>query len=163
VESGHLDISISPLDPAALIADCIALVTPMAEVRRIQIESKCDGDLPQILVDSTRFKQILINLLSNAVKYNVEGGSVIVSVTQQGEARLDISVRDTGRGLSADDCAELFEPFQRLGAEKTSVEGTGLGLVLAKRMVEAMEGAISVESELGQGSTFTLSVPIVAL
>ena len=144
----------------ALIRDCMALVRPLAEGRSITVEDVSTIGAPHILVDRTKFKQILLNLLSNAVKYNVEGGSVKVSISYEGDARLAIAVTDTGNGLSPENCAALFEPFQRLGAEKTEVEGTGLGLVLAKRMIEAMGGEITVSSVPETGSTFTMIVPV---
>ena len=160
VEAGRMNLQTAHVEPGALIDDCIALVVPMATGRGIQIESGAFDALPYVMVDRIKFKQILINLLSNAVKYNAEGGSVRVNVTHEGEAALAISVTDTGHGMTPEDCGALFEPFQRLGAEHGTVEGTGLGLVLAKRMIEAMGGAIRVESAPGLGSTFTLTVPI---
>lgn len=160
VEAGRMDMRCVPVEPTALISDCIALVAPLAEGRSVTVEDVATTCVPHILVDRTKFKQILLNLLSNAVKYNVEGGSVKLSISYVGEARLAIAVTDTGAGLSPEDCAALFEPFQRLGADKTAVEGTGLGLVLAKRMIEAMGGEITVSSVPDIGSTFTMIVPV---
>lgn len=160
VEAGHMEVRAVHVEPKSLVADCIALVMPMAVGRHIHIDSLGPDQPPHIMVDRTKFKQILINLLSNAVKYNAHGGSIAVRVAQEGDATLAISVTDTGKGMTPEGCNALFEPFQRLGAEHGSVEGTGLGLVLAKRMVEAMGGSIRVESAPGLGSTFTLAVPI---
>jgi len=160
VEAGHMNMRCVPVEPTALIKDCIALVGPLAEGRSVTVENVTSIGAPHILVDRTKFKQILLNLLSNAVKYNVEGGYVKVSISYVGEARLAVAVTDSGTGLSPEDCAALFEPFQRLGAEKTAVEGTGLGLVLVKRMIEAMGGEITVSSAPDIGSTFTMIVPV---
>lgn len=161
VEAGRMDVLPVPVEPKALLEECVALVVPMAADRKIQITCTVADQLPHMLVDRTKFKQIVINLLSNAVKYNVESGSVSVDVTPTDKAMLTFKVTDTGHGMSPENCDALFEPFQRLGAEKGDVEGTGLGLVLAKRMIEAMGGAIAVESAPTIGSTFTLTVPIV--
>lgn len=160
VEAGRMDVRPVPVEPKLLIEECIALVVPMANERNIQITRTMPDPLAHMLVDRTKFKQIVINLLSNAVKYNVESGTISVDVTPTGQAMLAVTVTDTGHGMTPEGCGALFEPFQRLGAEKGDVEGTGLGLVLAKRMVEAMGGTIRVESAPGIGSTFTLLVPI---
>ena len=160
VEAGRMNIRCVPVELKTLIDECIALVTPLSDGRSVKVEGVGIPDVPHILVDRIKFKQILLNLLSNAVKYNVEGGLVKIGVAFKGEARLAISVSDTGIGLTPESCAALFEPFQRLGAEKTDVEGTGLGLVLAKRMIEAMDGEITVSSVPDAGSTFTIIVPI---
>jgi len=107
-----------------------------------------------VLADRQRLKQVLLNLLSNAVKYTPEGGRVRLSAEEAPRGRLRISVSDTGRGIPAELRERLFTPFDRLGAEQTTVEGTGLGLALSKRLVEAMRGNIGVASEVGRGSTF---------
>lgn len=159
VEAGRMVMRASTVDTQSLIQDAVQLVTPLAKARGIAVRVEVPDNVAHIYVDRTKFKQILINLLSNAVKYNVDDGSVTVRATV-GDGVVSIAVADTGLGLSPEDCAALFEPFQRLGAEKSDVEGTGLGLVLAKRMVEAMGGAIDVESAPDKGSVFTLTVPI---
>lgn len=161
VESGRMDLHIAPVGPADLIEECTALVHAMATEKSISITVEGVGpELPHISVDRMKFKQILINLLSNAVKYNVEGGSVVVIAKPDAQSKLRIDVTDTGNGLDPEECAALFEPFQRLGAERTEVEGTGLGLAMAKRMIEAMGGVIQVVSTPGSGSTFTIIVPL---
>lgn len=162
VEAGRMDVRAVHVEPTALLEECIALVVPMANDRNVEIIRNVPDQLPHMMVDRTRFKQIIINLLSNAVKYNVENGTVAVDVTSETDAMLTIKVVDTGQGMTPENCSALFEPFQRLGAEKSDVEGTGLGLVLAKRMVEAMGGSINVESAPGVGSTFSLMVPVAA-
>jgi CheY-like chemotaxis protein len=104
--------------------------------------------------DRTRVKQVVINLLSNAIKYNQVGGAVIVQCVMNGDHRVRLSVRDTGRGLPPEQIALLFQPFNRLGQENSAEEGTGIGLVVTKRLVELMGGAIGVESDVGVGSVF---------
>src|SRR3954469_3047292 len=107
-----------------------------------------------VLADRTRLKQVLINLLSNAVKYNQSGGTVILDCVPSTPDRLRISVKDTGGGLSPEKLGQLFQPFNRLGQERGAVEGTGIGLVMSKRLVELMGGVIGVESSIGVGSVF---------
>jgi signal transduction histidine kinase len=117
-----------------------------------------------VLADGRRLKQVFLNLLSNAVKYNRSGGTVTVECwpTQAAPTRaLRICVKDTGFGLSAEKIARLFTPFDRLGAEQTGVEGTGLGLAYSKRMVTAMGGTLGMESMIGTGSSFWVDLPLV--
>lgn len=113
-----------------------------------------------ILADRQRIKQVLLNLLSNAVKYNRVGGTVVLSCELTAEGRLRIKVSDTGPGIPPERMANLFTPFERLGAEQAGGEGTGLGLVLTKRLVEAMGGRLGVESHVGQGSTFWVDLAL---
>jgi CheY-like chemotaxis protein len=113
-----------------------------------------------VLGDRQRLKQILLNLLSNAVKYNREGGSVQLACERLARERLRIKVTDTGTGIPAEATERLFVPFDRLGSERTSVEGTGLGLPLTKRLVEAMGGAVGLASTVGQGSSFWVDLPL---
>jgi len=113
------------------------------------------SDTPYFVdADRTRLKQVLINLLSNAIKYNRANGTVVVDCASRGPGRLRISVRDTGAGLLPDLLVQLFQPFNRLGQERGTEEGTGIGLVMSKRLVELMGGRIGVESTVGQGSVF---------
>jgi CheY-like chemotaxis protein len=118
-----------------------------------------------VLADRQRLKQVLLNLLTNAIKYNRPGGRVTVRCetragSEAGTKMLRLSVSDTGAGISPSKLELLFVPFERLGADQTAVEGTGLGLVLAKRMVELMGGTLGVESAVGEGSTFWVELPI---
>lgn len=108
--------------------------------------------------DRQKLKQVMINLINNAVKYNHQGGKVEVVITQT-VYHIRISVRDTGIGIAAKDQHKLFEPFQRIGSEISEVEGTGLGLAVAKKLVNAMNGSIGVESAVGIGSTFWVELP----
>src|SRR5688500_10054494 len=112
-----------------------------------------------VLADYQRIKQILLNLLANAIKYNRLGGSVLLSYRELSSGLLRIEVEDTGSGISQEKLEKLFIPFERLGIDRTSVEGTGLGLALSKRLAELMGGNIGVESAVGQGCTFWLDLP----
>ena len=113
-----------------------------------------------VQADHTRLKQVLVNLMSNAVKYNRVGGRITVSAAMAGPDRIRISVADTGAGIAPDRLGELFTPFNRLGAEGTDIEGTGIGLVICKRLSEAMNGRIGVDSASGAGSTFWIELPV---
>jgi signal transduction histidine kinase len=112
-----------------------------------------------VRADYIRLKQVLMNLLGNAVKYNREGGTVAVSWQGPADGRVRITVADTGHGIPPERQGELFQPFSRLGAEATSVEGTGIGLAICKRLVEMMDGRIGFESTPGVGSTFWVELP----
>jgi signal transduction histidine kinase len=124
----------------------------MLDVKRV-------GEIPPIRADALRLRQALINLAGNAVKYNHRGGAVTLSALTRG-GRVRLIVADTGQGIPAERQAELFEPFHRLGAEYTAVEGTGRGLALAKRLVEAMAGSLGFVSTVGMGSTFWIDLPV---
>ena len=161
VESGRMEVRLGPVSASDVIKECVTLVRPAGLKRSVRFTvEKVDDVGLMIQVDRMKFKQVLLNLMSNAVKYNVEGGRINITTKTDGDKNLRIDITDTGHGLSADECSQLFEPFQRLGAERTDVEGTGLGLVLAKRMIDAMGGDIRVTSAPGLGSTFTIVVPL---
>jgi len=112
------------------------------------------------MADPQRLRQVILNLLSNAVKYNHQGGEIAVSSEAGAGPAVRIHVRDTGSGLTEDQLARLFVPFDRLGAEQTSIEGTGLGLVLSQRLIELMGGRLTAESEVGAGTTFTIELGV---
>jgi hypothetical protein len=116
-----------------------------------------------VRADRTRLKQALLNLLSNAIKYNRDGGRVRLELQRQGAERLRILVKDTGQGVAAQRLAELFQPFNRLGAENSQIEGTGIGLTITRRIVEMMGGTVGVESEVGVGSCFWIELTVDAL
>jgi CheY-like chemotaxis protein len=137
-----------------VLADCQGMIGPQAENRGISLEFPKFDKLFYVHADRTRVKQVMINLLSNAIKYNSEGGSVIVQCVVSGKDRVRISVRDTGIGLAPEQVAHLFQPFNRLGQENKLEEGTGIGLVVTKQLVELMGGVIGVESDVGVGSVF---------
>jgi len=136
-----------------VLLECQAMVEQQAEKRGLRLTFP-KFDAPHfVLADRTRLKQVFLNLLSNAIKYNRVGGAVVVEC-HRAEERTRISVRDTGLGLSPMKLPQLFQPFNRLGQESSGEEGTGIGLVMSKLLVELMEGTIGVESTLGVGSVF---------
>ncbi|HNT40195.1 MAG TPA: ATP-binding protein [Rubrivivax sp.] len=153
IESGHLTVSVEPVALQPLIVDCLNLVRTQAAARGIDISAPANGDGRRALADRTRLKQVLLNLLSNAVKYNREGGRIALHVLDEG-THWRLCVDDTGPGLDAAQRARLFVPFERLDADRSAVEGTGIGLALSRRLVELMHGEIGVESEPGSGSRF---------
>jgi PAS domain S-box-containing protein len=157
IEADRLTISPEPVNLAAIIQECQSLVQPLAEARGIRIlpAYSCHGC---VLADRTRLKQVLLNLLSNAIKYNREHGKVDIDCVPEGDA-VQIRVSDTGAGLSAGQQARLFTAFERLDADQSAIEGTGIGLALSKRLMELLQGEIGVESAPGEGSTFWIRLP----
>ncbi|MCL6485158.1 MAG: response regulator [Janthinobacterium lividum] len=160
VESGTLSLSLEPVGLDAILQECHDMIAPLATQRRIGMVFP-DACTCNVLADRTRLKQILLNLLSNALKYNREQGQVTIDCAPQVGGRVRISVRDTGLGLNAEQVALLFQPFNRLGQEGGTEEGSGIGLVVTKRLVELMDGSIGVSSTLGDGSTFWIELCIV--
>ena len=154
IESGRLTLSTEPVGLQGVLNECRAMIEPQAQKRDIGLTLAEQDSSLYVLADRTRLKQVLINLLFNAVKYNREGGMVALECAVTAAGRLRVSVRDTGRGLSSEQVEQLFQPFNRLGKETTAEEGTGIGLVVTKRLVELMGGSIGLESILGQGSIF---------
>ncbi len=158
IESGKLSLSPEPVSLAAVMHECEDMIEPQAQKRSITMTFP-DRELPYFIkADRTRIKQILINLLSNAIKYNRRGGKVIVECIEVSTGRIRICVEDTGQGLSPEQIAQLFQPFNRLGQEAQAEEGTGIGLVMTKRLVELMGGVIGVESTVGEGSVFWIEM-----
>jgi CheY-like chemotaxis protein/anti-sigma regulatory factor (Ser/Thr protein kinase) len=123
----------------------------------IRIEQSIPADC-YVLADPQRLRQVLLNLISNAVKYNHDGGTIWLSSSLTSHGSVQLAVRDTGRGIPPEKLDRLFTPFDRLGAEQSGIEGTGIGLALVQRLVHAMNGTITVQSSLGEGSTFTLEL-----
>jgi len=156
IESGRLALSREPTSLTEVMFECQAMIEPQGQKRGIEMTFP-RFDVPCFVdADRTRLKQVLINLLSNAIKYNQANGSVVVEVTRSSGApqRVRVSVKDSGAGLPPDMLTQLFQPFNRLGQEKSTEEGTGIGLVMSKRLVELMGGEIGVESTVGFGSVF---------
>ena len=154
IESGKLTLSNEPVSLAEVMIECRAMIEPQARQRGIGMTFS-RFDIPRFInADRTRVKQVLINLLFNAVKYNRPQGSVAVECTLVAPNSMRLSVRDTGIGLSPEQLAQLFQPFNRLGKEATAEEGTGIGLVVTKRLVELMSGKIGATSTVGEGSVF---------
>jgi PAS domain S-box-containing protein len=158
VESGKMSLSPESVSLAEVISECQAMMEPQAKQRGISMTFP-QLDIPYYVhADRTRVKQVLINLLSNAIKYNREQGTVEVKCTTTSPERIRISVKDAGAGLPPEKLTQLFQPFNRLGQESRAGEGTGIGLVMSKRVVELMEGAIGVESTVGVGSVFWIEL-----
>ena len=154
VESRQVPLSEEPISLAEVMLECQGMIEPQAQQRGIQMIFP-PFDIPYfVLADRTRVKQVLINLLSNAIKYNVKQGTVEIDCTESTPGRMRVSIRDTGPGLNSEQLAQLFQAFNRLGQEAGNEEGTGIGLVVAKRLVELMGGVIGVESTVGVGSVF---------
>ncbi|MGF6273623.1 signal transduction histidine kinase/ActR/RegA family two-component response regulator [Massilia sp. UYP11] len=161
VESGTITLSMEPVALSTMLLEVRTMIEPIAATRKVRaLFPEVDGAV--VMADRTRLKQVLLNLLSNAVKYNREEGAVVVSCEQSGPQRLRLSVRDTGLGLNPEQLANLFQPFNRLGQEAGAHEGTGIGLVVTKRLVELMGGEIGVTSSRGVGSVFWIELASTA-
>jgi len=154
IESGRMSLSLEPTSLAEVMLECAAMIEPQAQKRAIAVTFPPAGVPYVVKADRTRVKQVLINLLSNAIKYNRVGGTVTVDCAVTPSGRIRLSVKDDGGGLAPEQQAQLFEPFNRLGQETSEEEGTGIGLVVSKRLVELMGGRIGVESVVGKGCVF---------
>ncbi|MBE0474817.1 PAS domain-containing sensor histidine kinase [Rhodoferax sp.] len=154
VESGHTTLMMEAVALGTALKDCQALVEPLAAARQVHLNFSEPPCACKVQADPTRLKQVLINLLSNAIKYNKEGGLVRVSCSAPQASKVRISVRDSGVGLSKQQLAHLFEPFNRLGQELGTSGGTGIGLVVSQRLVRSMGGEMGVDSTEGEGSEF---------
>jgi PAS domain S-box-containing protein len=158
IESGKLSLSLEPVALQDVMQECAVMVESQAQQCSINVSFARLATPYFVNADRTRVKQLLINLLSNAIKYNSVGGTVAVTCTLSPPDAIRISVRDTGAGLSPEQIAQLFQPFNRLGQEAHGEQGTGIGLVVCKRLVELMDGVIGVESSVGEGSVFWLEL-----
>jgi signal transduction histidine kinase/CheY-like chemotaxis protein len=161
IESGRIELHPEPVALAPLTRECIAQLHPLAEQRHIAIAMDIAPDLA-VMADSSRLWQVMLNLLSNAIKYNRNDGQIRISAERTAQ-RLRIEVKDTGRGIAPEQIDHLFKPFERLESSYNGVEGTGIGLALVKRLVEAMDGETGVESEVGVGSNFWFALPAATL
>jgi PAS domain S-box-containing protein len=158
IEAERMTVSLEPVHVGGLILECVELIEPISVEHQVRMIAPPRRDMTAyVTADQQRLKQVVMNLLSNAVKYNRSGGTVRVEVAA-GEARVRISVCDTGPGLEAEDLDRLFVPFERLAASAGGVAGTGLGLALSKRLIELMHGTITVESQPGAGSVFSVEL-----
>ena len=160
IESGKVTLSREPVSLAEVMLECRAMIEPQAQKRGIVMTFPRFDITHYVEADRTRVKQILINLLFNAIKYNRPGGAVVVECTANRPHSIRISVRDTGAGLAPEQLAQLFQPFNRLGKETGAEEGTGIGLVVTKRLVELMGGAIGADSTVGVGSVFWIELSL---
>lgn len=161
IESGKITVSLEPICITNLTEEVLTVVRPMSEKFNITlINDITHNKNTYVLADKTRLKQVLLNLVSNGIKYNRQKGSVTLSAHIEHGSRLRINVMDTGMGIPKEKFNQLFAPFNRLGAENSEVEGTGIGMTISKKLIELMDGSIGVESTLGKGSTFYISLPV---
>ena len=161
IETGRMSLSLEPVVVDDALSEALDLIRPLARNRNVSLHVESDESSGvACLADRQRLKQVLLNLLSNAVKYNRDEGRVTVRVARIPGGRACVEVRDQGPGIPPEKLARLFTPFDRLGAEQTKVEGIGLGLALSQRLADAMGGAITAQTTVGEGSTFALELPL---
>jgi signal transduction histidine kinase len=163
IEQGQISLTQECVSLAEIFTECHSIIGQQALQRDIKLNFPMFPTPLFVRSDRTRLKQILINLLSNAVKYNTKFGTVEVTCILRSPARIRISITDTGKGLNQDQLAQLFQPFNRLGQESSTEEGTGIGLVVTKRLVELMGGLIGVESTVGKGSVFWFELDLISV
>ncbi|MBN2635086.1 MAG: PAS domain S-box protein, partial [Prolixibacteraceae bacterium] len=166
IESGRLSLSIEPVGVNAVVNEILDLIRPQSEQKNISILTNAMSNEMFVNADKQKLKQILLNIINNAIKYNNEGGRIEISVDFVKPADktgdyVRISVVDNGTGISEENIEKIFSPFERIGAEKTGIEGTGLGLSVSKKLTEAMNGTIGVESTVGSGSRFWVEFPFI--
>jgi len=159
LESGRTHMTQEPVNMSEIINETLTILQPQAAEKQISIVLQVLETLPTLIGDPDRLKQVMVNLVSNAVKYNHEGGRVDIEV-QVGEDELNVTVRDTGRGIAEEDLAHIFEKFYRVDDPEQQAKGTGLGLSITRHIVEAHGGTIGVQSVKGQGSTFSFTLPL---
>ena len=162
IEAGRVELSLEPVRVSDALTETLDLIRPLANERGVTLAAiTAEHPLHQghVMADRQRFKQVLLNLFSNAVKYNRQGGHVQLTFETTEGGRLRLSIADTGVGIAPENLARLFVAFDRLGAEHSAVQGTGLGLALSKRLIEAMGGQVGVESRLGEGTRFWIELP----
>lgn len=159
IESGRLELEFAPVDLRALCEECRSLVDPLLGDKQLRL--RCEiAPGPPLRADKVRLRQVLLNLLSNAIKYNREGGEVSISTSSIGPRRARVTVADTGVGIAPERLGEVFQPFNRLGAELGGIEGTGIGLTITQRLVRSMNGDVKVESVLGVGTSVSIDLPL---
>lgn len=162
IEAGKLSLTLESVSLADVMDECKAMIEPQAQQRRISMFFPQPAAAYSVTADRTKVKQVFINLLSNAIKYNKMAGTLVVSIVASPRGRVRVCIEDTGDGLSAKQIAKLFQPFNRLGQDGGAVHGTGLGLVMTKRLVELMGGDVGVQSTVGKGSVFWVEMKLAA-
>lgn len=161
IEEGNLRVSLESIPLQNVLQECKSLIKPMANARHIMLDV-IDDTTCHVIADHTRLKQVILNLMSNAIKYNHENGSVTVRYSFPTEGRVCIEVKDTGYGIPRNKINHIFDPFFRLEENSRKIEGTGIGLAISNKLTQMMKGTLSVQSELGQGSTFWVDLPCSA-
>jgi signal transduction histidine kinase len=159
LESGRVRMLREPVHLGGLVTECLEIIHPLADAEAIRIETDIDKDVPSVHGDRNRLKQVVLNLLTNAIKYNNRGGQVIVRLFRQ-DSMAVLAVSDTGRGIPPESLPHIFDRFYRVPELEQSTSGTGLGLTIAKRIVENHRGYMELESSLGEGSTFSVFLPV---
>ncbi|MBE9525515.1 MAG: HAMP domain-containing histidine kinase [Proteobacteria bacterium] len=169
IESDEVKLSLGDVVLSQVMLESLQLISPLAQKRSIKIITKIHGkrvtsynSVPDVIfrADAVHFKQVLLNLLSNAVKYNHDNGTITINCEESFDKQLlRISITDTGKGLSQQQQAKLFTPFERLDAEITNIEGTGIGLLITKKLIKEMNGKIGIDSIVNEGSTFWIELP----
>lgn len=164
IESGQLSMTSESIEVYHLLHEVIDIVSPFAATKHLQIEfAQAGSSMIFVKADKQRLKQVLLNLMTNAVKYNREHGRILINTEQiessTGNYFLRLSITDSGQGISPENLGKIFTPFERAGAEKSGIEGTGLGLAVVEKLMIAMGGKVGVQSTLGSGSTFWIEVP----
>ena len=164
IEAGKITVSLEPVCINDLVEEVLTVIRPLAQNFQVNlIDQVTSHDRNYVLADKTRLKQVLLNLVSNGIKYNRKEGSVTLSVQLEEGSNLRINITDTGMGIPEEKLTQLFDPFNRLGAEGGEIEGTGIGMTISKKLIEVMNGSIGVTSALGEGSTFYVSLPVCFL
>ncbi|MDH5728080.1 MAG: PAS domain S-box protein [Gammaproteobacteria bacterium] len=162
IEAGKLNLNMERISLQAVVKESVGLSKSLLLERNITLHNELPRDMDFLIhADSVRFKQVILNLLSNAIKYNRENGQIFIRYSKPNPQRIRLEIADTGIGIASKQQLRLFSPFERGGAEKTDIQGTGIGLVISKRLLEMMDGIIGVESELSKGSQFWLEVDLI--
>ncbi len=159
IDAGKFELKLEQINVPEVLDECLLLVQPLANTHNIAVSIERSDDKLFVWGDPKCLKQIILNLISNAIKYNREGGSVTVAYRKTIDGRIRLSVTDTGAGIPKEKWEQLFQPFSRLGAENSQIEGTGIGLAISKNLVEAMNGSIGFESTAEVGSEFWIKLP----
>ncbi len=158
VEAGMLNFTLEPLALADEVMQCITMLHPMAGARHIELSNHIDGEW-HVVADRQRLRQVIMNIGSNAIKYNRDGGTVRLSVDATLPRGLSLVIEDTGPGMTAQQLSRLYQPFERLGRETSNIEGTGLGLIITRSLIEAMSGCMVIRSQPGAGTRVHITLP----